>query len=434
MCLPALKALRAAAEECGGQIVVNPIRYKNPTSREENRRAADTWAPEVRDYLIENEIRPHELLAFMTAKAQATAANPLPARVSSRTKDRSAVFGHPQLSMRTVATPHHKLPKILYSSGAITEKAYSDTQAGDMADFHHSIAAIKVEVRGDRFHLREITWDGKRFIDIDRAYTPRGIVAAPRAEALVMGDLHDEMCDPLVLAATLEGPDSICATTRPRRVYLHDTYDGKPVNPHERGRALTETVRAGLRVEASLRPAAELINRIVDQSGADEVDIVWSNHDDFLHRWLEAFAPAPGDRVFFTWLFNRMAEEHKRTGSFPVALEVALTERFNLDPRVRFLKPDESSRVKGVELGMHGHLGPDGARGSPQSLARIGTRFMSGHRHSPCIWQGGYWVGLSAVYDHGYNRGPSSWLQTHGLVHANGYRQLLHIIKGHYRG
>lgn len=431
---PALRALELAAEECSGRIHVTPIRYVNPT-RQNEIRPDEQWAPALEPYLLESEVRPHPNLAFMTRKSAATTNNPLPVKLNGRTQDRSAIFGHPQLAMRTVATPQHKLPKIYYSSGAITEArgAYSDTDAGDMAEFHHSLAAIKVEIRGRRFHLRELIWDGYQFADIDRAYTPHGVVDLTPPAALVMGDWHEGATDPQVERATF-GPGGIVESCQPEQLIVHDLADNLECNPHEVGRSLISATRANQTVADHIAAVSKRLAQWGGLEGLQRVVVVPSNHDDFLRRWLESGKAEPKDRELHAFLTYRMLREHRLRGAFPNALELAVREAGDLPDHVRFLKLDESYRVRGVELGMHGHLGPNGARGSIRNLAQIGTRSIIGHVHSPGIWQGVVAVGTSSNYRLGYNAGPSSWLQSHCLLFQSGYRQLLHIIEGSWRG
>ena len=174
---------------------------------------------------------------------------------------------------------------------------------------------------------------------------------------------------------------------------------------------------------------------LADLPGFEEIAVVYSNHDDFLYRWLDKGKPEPENEKLYNKLKFLMLDQcDEDTLAFPIALELALREMGQPRDDLRFLRPDESYVVNGVELGMHGHYGPNGARGSLRNLALIGIRSMFGHVHSPGIWQGAYAVGMSSNYRHGYNHGPSSWLQSHGLVHANGYRQLLHIINDDWRG
>lgn len=434
-----LAACERWRDERQGVIVCNPIHYANPRTREEEEetKEGEWWDPALADYMLSSELRPHPYLSIMPTKVQATADNPLPPRLSGRTQARSAVFGHPQLSMRTVPTPQEKLPKILYSSGAITKKWYSETLAGDMADFHHTHAAVIAEIRGDRFHLREVTWDGEKFIDINTAYYADRTKHAGPPIALVMGDIQggSDKVDRQVMEVTF-GDCGLYNDTLPGLLVLHDLADNLAVNPHEMHKQLSRAALArkagGLNVEAEMKRVAEWVNMLPSNT---QIIVVPSNHDEFLERWLEAGERnvLPENRKFYHQLCYKMLDIHEGEGEFPLALEVALEGRIS-PSRVRFLKIDESFRIHGVELGMHGHLGPNGARGTLRNLSRIGTRFITGHVHSPGIWQGGYAVGTSSLYRMGYNKGPSSWLHTHGLLHENGRRQLIHIIGDYYCG
>lgn len=431
-----LSAVERWRDDRQGKITVNPVRYANPRTRREMEKetSGEWWDPALEDYMLEDEIRPHEYLAIMTAKAQATANNPLPPRIDGRTKHRSAIFGHPQLAMRTVPTPQAKLPKLMYSSGAITEKFYSDTVSGDMADFHHSLAGVIAEIRGDRFHLREVIWDGQSFIDCDKRYYADRIEDAPPPLALDMGDIHVGLHAQNVMEATFEREDSIYNTLHPERVILHDLFDGKSVNPHEAANRLTRAANFR-RGNTNLYNELRDVGYFLDNLPADlEVVVVPSNHDDFLNRWLQRGEKMvePENLELYHRFCSELLARERATGVLPAALPVALEGHY--DREVRFLKIDESFRLMGVELGMHGHLGPNGARGSVKNLARIGTRSIIGHGHGPWIWQGCNMVGMSAIYRHGYNVGPSGWLQSHTLLHANGYRQATHIVKNYWRG
>lgn len=427
---PALRALERAAEECAGKVLCLPVRYKNPTRRGDVE-PGEWWAPEVGPYLVDNEVRPHPLLSIMTTRVQATAPNPLPARVNGRTKARSALFGHPQLAMRTVATPQQKLPKILYTTGAITAPVYSDTLSGDMARFHHGVGAVRVSVRGERFHLRELTWDGDRFIDLDREYREAGVFDAPRPDILGVADVH-------VNLERLDRPshdvfERILSELRPRRLAIHDWHDGRKVNPHESANALLRAARAGYKVEDELRELVTWFERYVAQADLDEIVVPRSNHDVFLDRWVQSGRFAAEDAELFHYLSWRMIRQKRETGRFPMALELALRDYLRADLPVRFLNADEPYLLHDVDWGAHGHLGPNGARGAPGNMAQMGVKFVCFHVHGPVIWQGGYWGGVFQLQGHDYAQGPSNWLVTHVLGHANGKRQMIHCIDGHYR-
>jgi hypothetical protein len=91
-------------------------------------------------------------------------------------------------------------------------------------------------------------------------------------------------------------------------------------------------------------------------------------------------------------------------------------------PSVNFLQIDESHTVEGIECGMHGHIGPNGARGTPRNLSNVGFKLFTGHTHTPGIVNGVYTVGVSGDLDMGYNTGPSKWVNAHGIIFPNGKR------------
>ena len=93
--------------------------------------------------------------------------------------------------------------------------------------------------------------------------------------------------------------------------------------------------------------------------------------------------------------------------------------------RVQFLNEDESFVDLKIEYGIHGHEGPNGARGTSGNLARMGRRINRGHSHSAEIFEGVYTGGLSGENDQGYNKGPSSWSPSHIITYANGKRAII---------
>ena len=437
-----LATLKVYAAERDAELLVIPVRYKNPTSRRDPQEDREDywWHEDFAPYLVENELRIHPLLRVMgNVRIAATAGNPLPSRRDSRTKAESAIYGHPQLQMHTVATPQQALPKILYSTGAATQKNYSRTDAGDSADFHHSHAAIVVETRGDRFHMREVNWGGEDFYDLDRRYTPEGSEPSPGVRALIMGDTHVRQMDSGVREATF-GSGGIVSVLDPECVVQHDVLDGMSINPHERGKKLTEAIRAMRGDDDVEEELIELADYLVDTDALHQGQtvIVSSNHDDFLTRWLQGSERwvLPRNRLlhaWLTWACLRYALEHDGEEANP--LELWFREHAHADgSSIRFLGLDESFRVEDVELGMHGHLGSNGSRGSAKSLSKVGTRSVIGHSHSPEIYQGCYQVGTSSVLRLSYNKGPSSWLHAHAVIHPNGKRQMIAVIDGHWRG
>ena len=101
--------------------------------------------------------------------------------------------------------------------------------------------------------------------------------------------------------------------------------------------------------------------------------------------------------------------------------------------RSKFLQRDESYTVCGVELGLHGDQGSNGARGDIRAFDKMGSKTVTGHTHTPGIIGGAYQVGTNSVLRLEYNPGPSSWLHTDCILYANGKRSLVNFINGKFR-
>jgi hypothetical protein len=102
---------------------------------------------------------------------------------------------------------------------------------------------------------------------------------------------------------------------------------------------------------------------------------------------------------------------------------------------IKFLLPDESFTVGEVECGMHGHLGQNGAFGSPSNLAKIGKKATTAHTHSAGIYHGLCVAGTSSklTKDWDYTMGPSSWSWSHVVQYANGQRAIVTLKNRKWR-
>ena len=99
--------------------------------------------------------------------------------------------------------------------------------------------------------------------------------------------------------------------------------------------------------------------------------------------------------------------------------------------RVKWLTLDSEYKVNIIELGQHGHLGLNGSKASLLSLEKAFGQCVVGHAHTAAIWRGVFRVGTSTKRME-YQKGPSSWTQTHCLVYKNGQRQLINFIDGEF--
>jgi hypothetical protein len=434
-------ALTYLCKDKGYKLVVIPGRYKNPTSRWTQAQQSEEWWSElVTPYLFAGReaINP-SLMVVADIKAQPTAVLPLTG-FETITGAMSGIVGHPKLQLKTIPTPHHKLPKVMMTTGACTVQNYTDSKAGKKGEFHHTFGACVVEIEGDLFHTRQINAvrDGS-FIDLEHEYSAKGVKKAPPAAALVMGDTHVDFVDPNVVKATFTNKNSIVNTLKPQHLVWHDLLDFYVRNHHHRDNPFNAVAqyRAGYdSVMEEMERAAAFVEKHTPK-GVINV-FVPSNHPDALSRWIKDtdWRKDPANAQTYLETALEMVKSCKMTPNGATVLNPFNHWMKKLMPRSgqwELLNRDESYVINGIEVSQHGDLGPNGARGTLKNLSTIGVKNIIGHSHSPGIEAGTYQVGTSTLLRLEYNRGPSSWLHTHCIIYANGKRSLINIIEGHWR-
>lgn len=434
--------LQRITKETSAEILVIPLRYKNPTSRwNASQGNEEWWAPEVTPYLWNVRYQLNENLTLLAdIKTQPTMSSPLDG-ADAISLSASGILGHTKLQLRSIPTPTGRMAKILTTTGACTVSNYTDSRVGKVAEFHHSLSAVLVEREGKRFHLRHVHFDAKTqsCTDLNRRYTAKGSTAAPRPFALSMGDTHVDFIDPIVKHVTF-GKGGIIATTRPKHLIWHDVLDSYSCNAHHYGdRGVFEKVAKRAAQRDDVRAEVNRAIRFVREHTPDDTIsvIVGSNHNDMLRRWIlrgdwkQEDGPN-GDFYLETALVMRRGAQLTEKGTeYPDPFTHWFREA--RVPNTRVLDVDESFSYANVELGMHGDLGPNGARGSIRNLRRIGVKSIIGHSHRPGIDEGCYQNGTSTLLRLEYNHGASAWLNAHTLLHADGKRQIIIIVDGHWK-
>ena len=151
-----------------------------------------------------------------------------------------------------------------------------------------------------------------------------------------------------------------------------------------------------------------------------------SNHNDFLDRFLKnSDWRKSTNRAKYLELANIVMQGHAPKGIIPYLLD-ANTEN------VTSIGYNDSYRVFGWELGLHGDFGNAGSRGSVIQFKNLNTKTITGHQHSPQREDGSIVAGTLTKLRLGYNKGLSSWMQGVVVMYPNGKCSHIHFINNRF--
>ena len=351
-------------------------------------------------------------------------------------KDRSFIYGSPKQRLKFIANSRANYPHAVMGTGAITlsnyeSDRYMSKRTAYLATHDHKIGALIVEIKDKTiYHFRQIQAEPGtgNFIDLGNYYKPNSSREKLDAELIKLGDWHAGDTCPVTVKAWLE----LCKKVKPKYLILEDVFDGKSINHHEAKKVISQSIKANEKrrnLEEELKLVARDLKELV-KLPKDKVVITYSNHDDFLLRWLES-----GEWVKDHENFAVATELARVTlqGEMPLQHGVEKYLDDKTKKKIRWLRQDESWQVNGIEQGAHGHLGSDGARGSLAGLEKAYGAGNFAHRHSPAILRDAWQAGTSTKLELGYNKGASSWLNASIVQYPNGGRQIINAINGRWR-
>jgi hypothetical protein len=422
------------------ELLIIPIRYKNPTSTwSKTAKKYDWWHEDLMPFMFVDRANIVPGLTILAdIRTQLTAEKPLTG-FETITGESWGILGHPKLQLTAIASPAHKLPKIMTTTGAVTlSDNYIDSKAGKKGQFHHTYGACIVEVDGDKTHIRQINaMKNGTFIDLEKKYTPDGVEDAPPAAALIMGDTHVQFVDPDVVDATFNGKHSIVETLKPRQLVFHDVLDFYSQNWHDKknpfiqyGKHVAQMSNVADEVDMTCR----FLNQMVPKG--TKAIIVPSNHNEGLDRWIRDhdWKTDPSHMEFYLETALEMLRSTKMEDRGVTTVDPFRywAEKKLLCDNI-FLNRDDPYEIQGIECGFHGDEGPNGAKGSIEAFKRIASKTVIGHFHWPAISEGCYQVGTNSRLKLQYNTGPSSWMHADCVIYANGKRSLIMILDGDWR-
>ena len=101
-------------------------------------------------------------------------------------------------------------------------------------------------------------------------------------------------------------------------------------------------------------------------------------------------------------------------------------------PEYITLSLKDSYVVRGFELAMHGHLGVNGTKPSPEGFRKLNSKMISAHTHSTYRKDGLIVCGTSTKLRLNYTNGPSSWTQGHVIIDNYGKAQTIIFFNGEF--
>lgn len=428
-----LENVEGYANKINANIHVIAGRYKNPTSTwTANQESDEWWHSSVVKYLDANRHDIHKYMSIMSdVKIQPTAVNPMTG-LYGLSGINSCIFGSPKTQLEMIPVLEGQKPKMMLTTGSCTVKNYTDSKAGKKGEFHHTLGFVIVEIKDDEtFYVRQVTADNDgNFYDLNnRVYRNENgevsIDTIDEIEGIVLGDMHFGSEDKDVCVAT----HKILEKIKPKNVVLHDIFDGFSISHHHMKDAFLQYYKE-LNNKNSLKGEIDyMLECLREFEKYNNVIIVKSNHDEHLDRWLKdgdwKKQPTAKNSLdymnYSSILLQQYASDENPIGVIPFVVK----EKF---PNFITLNRSETYKIKDWEISNHGDVGSSGSRGSLQQFRRLNTKTIIGHSHTPGRKDGVIQVGTSTKLRLSYNKGASSWLNSHAIIHKDGKAQQIHFI------
>lgn len=420
--------IEAYAKHLNAGVHVIAGRYKNPTSMfTDKQETQEWWASDVQPYLDANRHNLHQYLQILSdVKISPTASTPL-SGLNGLTGLESCVVGHPRQHLKSLPVLEGYPHKLLLSTGSCTVPNYTDSKAGKKGEFHHMLGFVIVELDGEDFHIRQVNADDNgNFYDIHKQVVGGLVVNnLDGIETAILGDIHVRHSDERVTNVVFD----LLEKLEPTETIIHDIAEMESIlhwdekNPFK----LLEKEENGT---DDLEKEIEEIMEWIENHKQYNLVLVRSNHDDMLDRWLMStdWRKSKNKKMYLKLsnILSEGGEEVRMKGILPHLIE----DRFGA--KIRTLSLDDSYRVMGWELAMHGHLGANGSRGGHTQFKNLNTKNIVGHGHHPHREDGHIMVGTLSHLRVGFNRGASNWMNGIGVIYPDGKAQLIHIINGKY--
>lgn len=369
----------------------------------------------------------------------------------------SNIVPHVKHALESVPSLPDEAVKLNFTTGTVTLRNYIQKRVGIMAERKHTYGAVLVEVDSSgNWYVRQLTIDDQGdILDIGPSgfagvWVHAGKVEArpirkpeetptrSLVEAITWGDIHAAEMD-LAVRELGWGEGGMLDEIQPRKQFMHDVFSMRSRTHHEM-KNFHRTYQKFVNDEGSVEDEMQVTADFTTESFREwcETIVVRSNHCRQLDRWLNEADPTrdPLNASYFYALQSQvLAAMDAGNRDFNV-LEWAL-RKAGIPEGVQFLGEDESYVIckdqrGGIECGLHGDLGANGARGSTQGLTRLGRPANKAHDHTATIRNSVFSGGVCGL-QFPYKKGPHTQSVSHIVTYDNGARTIVTFWAGKYR-
>ena len=331
------------------------------------------------------------------------------------------VVGSSKQYLDTLPHDLHSNYKIAVSTGTISLSDYKSNVSGKLDEQNHMFGALRLywDKTKNRYNVRQLQYKNDCMYDINqRCYKKEGSVSQGKCvECMVLGDLHAPETDKDALKTTVD----MMIKLEPKEVMIHDWMSYQSINHHEEHKVLSKllnTTEETIDLETEFSISLYMMNEIAKVCPKSHFNIVYSNHDEFLMKWLnegEFVKSNPANRIIGCELFANIAKGKD-----------IFDGKFNKN--ISMLKPGESLKIKGFEVGKHGDNGIAGAKGNVNAYIKSYDKSVTGHTHSPKIKETGVVVGTLSELELSYNKTSiSNWAHANCIIYPNETFQLIFV-------
>lgn len=380
--------------------------------------------------LIEKNFNLNKKVRVYDTKVLAQNINPMAGQSNKLPADYSYVMPGTKSRYFTVPSLGTK-PRFFTSTGSLTEPNYITVARSSGMRVKRGLQALAQHQygftyfqkdKGNKFEVYPLGADRTgNFHYLNEKYHT-GKMTRSYIEALVLGDIHHGVTNKYARQTYLKRIE----TLKPKYVVLHDLFDGDCINHHNRHNLIDRVRNASQKkdsLENELKSLLKEIQYLSKRFPKVKFLVVESNHDVFLRTYLKK-GDFHDDYVNYIKAMEIFLPIYKDLTK--VVLEVALGTVGELPKNFTFFRENASFKVRGVELAQHGHKGSNGSRGSAMQFKRLNLKMISGHTHSPQIYENGMIVGTNTNLEQGYTiGGASSWMHADGILYPNGTYSLL---------